>query len=149
MWKNKVNEMTVLHALLIGLLTGTMGTTGVYAWLSKKKDPTDQVLQNQGEVLKDLAEIQMSIHQGDQEIKKNLTSTDLLKVSCSQEWMVDHGPLLCREMFCRLQTREGDGASQVECEQIANLANSLTMIKECQATGIQLEECVEIVGKRK
>jgi hypothetical protein len=141
--------MTIGYAVLIGLLTGTMGTTGVFLWIQKKQDPTEQVLQNQGEVLKDLAEIQMSIHQGELDIKKNLTSTDLLQVSCSQDWMADHGPLLCREMFCRLQTREGDGASQVECEQIANLANSLTMIKECQDTGIQLEECVGIVGKRK
>ena len=141
--------LTIIQAVAIGLLTGTLGTTGVFLWLQGKEDPTAQILSNQSETLKDLAEIQMAIHQGELDIKKNLTSTDLLEVSCSQEWMVDHGALLCREMFCRLQTREGDGASQVECEQIANLANSLTMIKECQATGIELEECVEIVGKRK
>lgn len=141
--------MTLGYALLIGLLTGTMGTTGVFLWIKGKEDPTQQVLKNQGEVLKDLAEIQLSLNQGEIEIKKNLTSTDLLQVSCSQEWMADHGDLLCREMFCRLQTREGDGASQVECEQIANLANSLTMVTQCQESGIGLDECVEIVGKRK
>jgi hypothetical protein len=141
--------MTLIQGITIGLLTGTLGTTAVFVWLSGKEDPTQQVLQNQGELLKDMAEIQLSIHQGELDIKKSLTSTDLLQVSCSSEWMADHGPLLCREMFCRLQTREGDGASQDECEQIANLSNSLMMIKECQTLGIGLQECVEIVGKRK
>lgn len=146
---DKVNKMTIVNALLIGLFTGTLGTTGVFLWIKGKEDPTQQLLQNQGEVIKDLAEIQLSLNQGELDIKKNLTSTDLLKVSCSQEWMADHGDLLCREMFCRLQTREGDGASQDECEQIANLANSLTMVSECQDSGVGLEQCVEIVGKRK
>ena len=141
--------MTIGYAILIGILTGTLGTTGVFIWVMGKEDPPQKVLQNQGEVIKDLAEIQLTLNQGELDIKKNLTSTDLLKVSCSQEWMADHGDLLCREMFCRLQTREGDGASQDECEQIANLANSLTMVSKCQSSDVGLEQCVEIVGKRK
>ena len=51
--------MTIGYALLIGLFTGTLGTTGVFLWIKAKEDPTQQVLQNQGEVLKDLAEIQL------------------------------------------------------------------------------------------
>lgn len=141
--------MTFLQALAIGLLTGTLGTTGVFLWIQGKQSPRNEILANQSETLKELAAIQASIHQGSVDIQKNLTSADLLKVSCSDEWMETHGPLLCREMFCRLQTREGDGASQDECEQIANLANSLTMIEGCKDLGIELQECVDIVGKRK
>ena len=56
------------------------------------------------------------------EADKNLTATDLLTVACGADYLATHGALLCREMFCRLQTN-GAGAAQSECEEIANVAN--------------------------
>ena len=38
------------------------------------------------------------------EVDKNLTATDLLTVACGADYLATHGALLCREMFCRLQT---------------------------------------------
>lgn len=141
--------MTIIQAVAIGLLTGTMGTTGLFLWLQSKEDPTQTIIENQAKTLEQIVTLHSKVDEGKLDIQKNLTSTDLLNVSCSSEWMSKHGPLLCREMFCRLQTREGDGASQTECEQVANLANSLTMIEQCQVLKVELKECVEIIGKRK
>ena len=89
------------------------------------------------------------IHKGEIELKKNLTAPDLLMVACSQEYLEQNDDLLCREMFCRLQTREGDGAAQSECEEIANVSNSITVLNSCKNLGIELETCVDYIGKRK
>lgn len=141
--------MTVLNGILIGLLTGTLGSTAVFMWIESRDDSDQTIIDNQTQALTDLATIQTHLAEGKLDIQKNLTSTDLLQVSCSQDWMANHGNLLCREMFCRLQTREGDGAAQDECEQIANLSNTLTLISECTQMGIDIDKCIEFVGKRK
>ena len=62
--ERKVNKMSIGYALLIGLFTGTLGTTGVFLWIKGKEDPTQLVLKNQGEVIKDLAEIQLTSSPG-------------------------------------------------------------------------------------
>ena len=141
--------MTVLNGVLIGLLTGTLGSTAVFLWIESRDDSEQTIIENQNKTLADLATIQARIQEGELDIQRNLTSTDLLQVSCSESWMSSHGNLLCREMFCRLQTREGDGAAQDECEQIANLANTLTLMVQCNDIGMDIDKCVEIVGKRK
>ena len=69
---------------------------------------------------------------------KNLTATDLLTVACGADYRSTHGALLCREMFCRLQTN-GAGAAQSECEEIANVANSLYLhLKRAPNMGIMI-----------
>ena len=82
-------------------------------------------------------------------IKKQLTSTDLLAVSCSEAWMKENTDMLCREMFCRLQTREGDGASQTECEEINNIANTFFIIEQCAENKMEIEKCLEVLDARK
>ena len=104
---------------------------------------------NQAKTISTLASIQADIHKGEIELQKNLTAPDLLMVACSQEYLEKNDDLLCREMFCRLQTREGDGAAQSECEEIANVSNSLTVLNSCTNLGIELETCVDYIGKRK
>ena len=86
-----------------------------------------------------------------QKIIKQLTDTDLLVVPCSQEFIEkNQSDLLCREMFCRMMTRGIDAqTSGGECEEISNLANSLSIISSCEELGDRKEECYEIYFRRK
>ena len=141
--------MTVLQAIALGLGVGTLGTTGLFIWLDQKSKRWETIQTNQAETISSLASIQADIHKGEIELQKNLTAPDLLMVACSQEYLEQNDDLLCREMFCRLQTREGDGAGQSECEEIANVSNSITVLNSCKNLGIELETCVDYIGKRK
>ena len=141
--------MTVIQSIALGLGIGTLGTTGLFIWLDQKSKRWEVIQNNQSETIASLASIQADIHKGEIELQKNLTAPDLLLVACSQEYLQNNDDLLCREMFCRLQTREGDGAAQSECEEIANVSNSLTVMNECKKLEIDLETCVEYIGKRK
>ena len=70
--------MTITTAALIGLLVGTMGTTGTFIWVKSKDTTQQQILDNQSKALTDLATIQGKLATGEQEIRKQLTDTDLL-----------------------------------------------------------------------
>ena len=140
--------MTVLQAIALGLGVGTLGTTGLFIWLDQKSKRQETIQTSQAETISSLAS-KADIHKGEIELKKNLTAPDLLMVACSQEYLEQNDDLLCREMFCRLQTREGDGAAQSECEEIANVSNSITVLNSCKNLGIELETCVDYIGKRK
>jgi|TARA_R110000796_G_scaffold251881_1_gene384360 hypothetical protein len=141
--------MTVIQAMAIGLLGGTLGTTGIYIWIEGKSKNWEKVQENQSETLLALSSIQSDISKGKIDIQKNLTAPDLLNVACSKEYLLSSDDLLCREMFCRLQTREGDGAAQSECEEISNVSNSLSVLKDCAKLGLETEVCISYIGKRK
>jgi len=141
--------MTVIQALALGLGIGTVGTTGIYIWIDQKSKKWEVMQENQSKTIEALASIQADIHKGEIELQKNLTAPDLLKVACSQEYLSSNDDLLCREMFCRLQTREGDGAAQSECEEISNVSNSLSVLGTCQKMGLETEVCISYIGKRK
>jgi hypothetical protein len=141
--------MTTIYAIALGVLSGALGTTAIHAWISSKNDQQADIIENQNNTLAQLANIQSTLALGEQEIAKQLTDTDLLEVSCSKEWMETHNDILCREMFCRLQTREGDAASQKECEVIGNIANTFFIIEKCDKYSIELGKCLEVVRDRK
>lgn len=141
--------MTVIQAIALGLGIGTLGTTGIYIWIDQKSKKWEVMQENQSKTIEALASIQADIHKGEIELQKNLTAPDLLKVACSQEYLSSNDDLLCREMFCRLQTREGDGAAQSECEEISNVSNSLSVLESCQKMGLETEVCISYIGKRK
>ena len=141
--------MTLIQAIILGLGVGSLGTTGVFLWIEKRANSWEVIQENQSKTIEKLASLQASIHKGELELQKNLTAPDLLNVACSMEYMKTSGDLLCREMFCRLQTREGDGAAQSECEEISNVSNSLTVLNSCQALGLEIETCLDYIGKRK
>ncbi len=130
--------MTIIQAVALGLGVGTLGTTGVFIWIEQKSKKWEVIQDNQAKTISTLASIQADIHKGEIEIQKNLTAPDLLMVACSQEYLEKNDDLLCREMFCRLQTREGDGAAQSECEEIANDSHSLTEMNSCTNLGIYM-----------
>ena len=141
--------MTIIQALLIGALSGGLLTTGTIVLIDSKSKKIAQIASQQTQALEEIARINAAIQQGQIQIQKNLTAPDLLEVACSAEYLADNSDLLCREMFCRLQTREGDGASQQECESMANISNSLQILDACKDSGIDLETCQDIFEKRK
>ena len=83
--------MTVFQLILLGVFGGSLGTTGLFLYLSSREDPTAMILENQSKTIEDLAKIQSTIEQGKIEIQKNLTNTDLLEVSCSATYMEKNG----------------------------------------------------------
>lgn len=141
--------MTIIQSIAIGLLGGTLGTTGVFLWIESKSKKIEIMQGYQVETINKLASIQGDISKGQIDIQKNLTAPDLLVVSCSNEYLESKGDLLCREMFCRLQTREGAAASQAECEELSNLANTLKLIQECTIAKIEIKTCLDYLDTRK
>ncbi len=143
-------NMTILQALLVGLFTGGLATSGIVIGLQNRSARLIAIEGKQGEALTQLATLNTTIAQGQLDIQKNLTAPDLLEVACSVEYLDNHGDLLCREMFCRLQTREGDGASQSECDSIANMSNSLYILRACSDTVTpEWDRCIAVFNSRK
>ena len=81
------------------------------------------------------------------EVDRSLTNEDLLKIPCSQEYMQKHGEGLCRELFCRMNTRGGatqQTATSKECEAISNILNKKVILKICK----QDKKCIEFFDRR-
>ena len=141
--------MTVIQALILGLSVGTLGSTAGYYWYQNRDSRWEQMQEQQSETILSLANIQGQLQASEAEVEKNLTAPDLLDVACSKEYLESHGDILCREMFCRLQTHMAQGATQNECEEISNVANSLLALKECKAMDIKLDTCTDYINRRK
>jgi len=97
---------------------------------------------------------------GQQDVIKNVTSPDLVSVSCSKDHIDKHGDLLCREMFCRLQQRGIDAkTSGSECEEISNIANTKIILDSCiqevkvegseDQVSVFNEDCTRLFRERK
>ena len=96
------------------------------------------------------------------EVDNSLSNTDLLKVPCSSDYMEKNGEALCREMFCRMNTRSGNqsnAATAQECEAISNTINKAfvqkhctEMAKESDTTGEEYDKvnkaCIEFFDRR-
>jgi hypothetical protein len=141
--------MTVLQIILISAMGGSLLTTGALLGLDNRSKKWEEFSTSQSEVINNLSTIQGEIQKGELEIQKSLTAPDLLQVPCSSEYMELNGEGLCREMFCRLQTREGDGASQSECEEIANLNNTISIIGACKENEMEIDLCLKVLDTRK
>jgi len=136
--------MTITMALLLGALGGGLATGGIALWISSHQ-PEDNTTANLGAEIADLR----SAIEGQTKIQTNLTAPDLLTVACGSDYMATNGALLCREMFCRLQ-HNGGGAAQSECEQIANVANSVAVFTVCtDKTTLDYDKCIDFVTRRK
>lgn len=141
--------------LAVGLIVGGGSGAGVTFAFMKNKKP---LVVETNKVVEKMVEVDLS-----------LTETDLLKVPCSSEYISNNGQSLCREMFCRMNTRSGNqanSASQKECESISNIINSELIIKKCFSTKyvdsndqenedklsqmrIDRENCIRVFEKRK
>lgn len=121
--------------LVIGLLAGIAGGAGVTAGVMKNKEPRI---------------IEKTI-----EVDRSLSNADLLKVPCSKEYIKENGEALCREMFCRMNTRSGNqsnAASAKECEAISNTINKSYVLKKCKdlskGDADKEKACVEFFDRR-
>lgn len=141
--------MTIIQIILISAMGGSLLTTGALIAIDNKSKRWEKISTDQSEVINTLATLQNSIHKEEIDIRKSLTAPDLIEVPCSADFISENGEGLCREMFCRLQTREGDGASQSECEEIANLNNTITILRECKNMELEIDQCLEVLDTRK
>jgi hypothetical protein len=141
--------MTLTSIVIISALGGGLLTGGALYALEARSNKWEDLSIQQSEVIDRVLEVQNSIHKGEIDLQKNLTAPDLIAVPCSEEFIDKNGEGLCREMFCRLQTREGDGASQSECEEIANLNNTISILSECKVMEIEIDKCLKVLDTRK
>lgn len=118
----------------IGLVLGIGGTVMV------KKNTPPIIIQPSEDVAK-----------GQIEVQKQLTQTDLAQEACSKAFIDTYGPLLCRELFCRMQQRGVDAkTSQIDCEEISNTANSIEILTACKdKVDEERRACEELFFKRK
>ena len=129
--------------LVVGIAVGTGSGAGITFALMKNKPA--QVIET-NKVVEKMVEVDLS-----------LTETDLLKIPCSSEYIDTHGESLCREMFCRMNTRSGNqanSASSKECESISNLINTKVIIDTCdkdivEDKNVSRENCERLFEKRK
>ena len=140
-----MNMTTVVIAALCGLILGGGVATGVAIKVGNDRDKIVQEaaavagVKAAGEVVDDLTKP-----------ANNLTAPDLLKVACSAEHIEKNDDLLCREMFCRMQSRGIDAkTSGVECEQISNISNKKTMMDICEKMPAEKQKpCYDFFDKR-
>lgn len=80
----------------------------------------------------------------------NLTDPDLLAVACSKEHIEARGDLLCREMFCRMQTRGMDAkTSGSDCEAISNIMNKRELMDTCDVKQErERKDCYDVFDRR-
>ena len=97
------DRVTITTAILIGLLTGTIGTSAVTTWIHTKNNKQSEIIENQNATLLQLSSLQAQLQLGDQEIKKQLTSTDLLAVSCSESWMEKNTDKWKQKKGCKMK----------------------------------------------
>ena len=137
--KREIEKPMVTTYILIalgGLIVGGGSTAAIMLKVLKSKDAPPVIVEQ-------IAEQQI-------EVQKQLTQTDLLEVPCSNEFIDKHSDLLCREMFCRMQTRGIDSQTAgAECESISNIQNSLMILKSCNVKEDKFDECSRIFNQRK
>ena len=83
------------------------------------------------------------------DVQLQLTDLDLIKEPCSSAYIEKHSDLLCREMFCLMQTRGIDSqTSGNSCEEIMNISNSIEILEQCESEEDK-EDCYRLFRERK
>lgn len=129
--KIKRAEGRVLEILLVigGLIVGAGGT-----FLITQQKPTED-----------------KTSQAQQEVIKQLTDLDVIKELCAPEVITnEESRLLCREMTCLVYSRGIDSqTSGSSCEEISNIANTISMVNYCRDNSSEGSLCYEIFWRRK
>ena len=141
--------MTIFQIILISAMGGSLLTTGAVLAIENRSKRWEEQTEGYQNIISSMTEIRAQIEREEIAIRANLTAPDLLEIPCSSDYMQENGEGLCREMFCRLQTREGDGASQSECEEIANLNNTISILSECKTMELEIDQCIKVLDTRK
>ena len=137
--------------LAVGLVIGGGAGAGItFKVLDKKTPPPPLVIKD------NTAEKQ-------QDVILQVTDLDLVKEICSAKFIVEdnQSPILCREMFCRMQQRGIDAKTgSSECEQISNVANKVAIHDFCRKSATtkesdksiidndKLKQCIEFFDRR-
>ena len=93
-----------------------------------------------------------AVAEAQQQVIVQLTDLDLAAEACSSDFLATYGNGLCREMWCRMQSRGIDAqTSGSECEEISNLNNTISILQTCAIveTPEQLAECYQLFRERK
>lgn len=129
--------------IAIAFVVGGGAGTGITWSVLKNKQPKVQIVETNKVVEKMV------------EVDNSLTDQDLLKIPCSKDYMEKNGEGLCREMFCRMNTRSGNNsnsATSKECEAIGNILNKKTVLQMCNHVGKEDEtkkkSCIEFFDRR-
>jgi hypothetical protein len=126
-------DMSLLYGILGGLVLGVGGTL----YVKKGKKPV-------------VIESPEPIVITESKVAEKLTDVDLIKIPCSSEYINEHGDLLCREMFCLMQTRGVDSkVAGAECSAISNVQNTLVILETCRVDGELEDKCIQIYRERK
>lgn len=124
-------EDRMLEALLIlgGLIVGAGGVL----LIGNKKPTEDKTSQTQQEVI------------------KQLTDLDMIKELCAPDLIKDEeNRVLCREMTCLVYSRGIDSqTSGGTCEEISNIANTISIVNYCKENSSEGSLCYEIFWRRK
>jgi len=127
------NNMLVIYGLLGGAVLGVFGTL----YVKKGKEPV---------VIEQPEPIVIT----ESKVAEKLTDIDLLKIPCSSDYIQEHGDLLCREMFCLMQTRGIDAkVSGSDCSAISNVQNTLVILETCTGEEGLDDKCIQIYRERK
>lgn len=122
--------MTVLYSIIGGLIIGASST--FFIMKKEPEQPPPPIVESK--------------------IADKLTETELLEKPCSEKYISNQGDGLCREMFCLMMTRGIDSeTSGQQCEQIANINNSLQILNACSSfeDDEKREDCIQIFRERK
>lgn len=127
------NKMLVVYGLIGGAVLGVFGTL----YVKKGEEPV---------VIEQPEPIVIT----ESKVAEKLTDIDLLKIPCSSEYIKDNGDLLCREMFCLMQTRGIDAkVSGSDCSAISNVQNTLVILETCTGEDGLDDKCIQIYRERK
>ncbi len=127
------SRMLLVYGLLGGALLGVGGTL----YVKKGSEPV-------------VVEVPEPIVITESKVAEKLTDVDLIKIPCGSEYIEKHGDLLCREMFCLMQTRGIDAkVSGSDCSAISNVQNTLVILESCRVEGELSDKCIQIYRERK
>lgn len=135
---DKNMNITAIVAL-ISLIAGGVGTGVTMHKIHKKRLSEIIAAQPKEEIAEKQIDVQLQ-----------LTDLDLLKIPCSDEYIEKHkSDLLCRELFCLMQTRGIDSqTSGQSCEEISNISNTIQILEICKDHEYE-EECYRLFRERK
>ena len=128
--KKQEQRMLEIGLLVAGLI---VGAAGAVLGMNAKKPTEDKTSQVQQEVI------------------KQLTDLDIIKDICQPEQITDaQNRLLCRELTCLIYSRGIDSQTSGQtCEQISNIANTISMIEYCKDHTTEGSLCHELFWRRK
>ena len=114
---------------IICFLGGGLITGGTIFGVQKANE---NKIQETTELVTAIGQLKDQLGEGQKQVMINLTDQDLLKEACSVDYLKEQGDSLCREMFCRMQSRGLDkGATTTECENISHITNSKARLETC------------------